>query len=71
MPFIASLSEDRSEILIKGIKEEIAYSAAGDDKTVSAFLHRLAPRVVKPLLSRPLPFRQQTLSSMSPPLSST
>ena len=47
MPFIAALSQDGSEILIKGIKEEIAYSAAGDDKTVSAFLHRLAPRVVK------------------------
>lgn len=47
MPFIAALSQDGSEILIKGIKEEIAYSAAGDDKTVSAFLHLLAPRVVK------------------------
>lgn len=47
MPFIAALSQDGSEILIKGIKEEIAYSAAGDDKAVSAFLHRLAPRVVK------------------------
>ena len=47
MPFIAARSQDGSEILIKGIKEEIAYSAAGDDKTVSAFLHRLAPRVVK------------------------
>lgn len=44
MPFIAALSQDGSEILIKGIKEEIAYSAAGNDKTVSAFLHRLAPR---------------------------
>ena len=37
----------RSEILIKGIKEEIAYSAAGDDKAVRTFLHLLAPRVVK------------------------
>ena len=71
MPFIAALSQDGSEILIKGIKEEIAYSAAGDDKAVSAFLHRLAPRVVKTASFASTSLRQQTLPSMSPPLSST
>ena len=62
MPFIAALSQDGSEILIKGIKEEIAYSAAGDDKTVSAFLHRLAPRVVKTAS-----FASTSLSATNPP----
>lgn len=47
MPFIASLSKDGIEIRIKGIKEEIAYSAIGDDKMISTFLHLLAPRVTK------------------------
>lgn len=47
MPFIAALSKDGAEVHIKGIKEEIAYSAIGDDKIVSAFLHLLASRVTK------------------------
>ncbi len=47
MPFIASLSEDGVEIRIKAIKEEIAYSAVGEDSTVSTLLHKLAPRVTK------------------------
>ena len=47
MPFIAALSSDHTSLHFKAMKDEIAYSAIGDETLLSELLHKLAPKVTR------------------------
>lgn len=47
MPFIAALSSDHTSLHFKAMKDEIAYSAIGEEALLSELLHKLAPKVTR------------------------
>lgn len=47
MPFIAALSSDHASLHFKAMKDEIAYSAIGEEALLSELLHKLAPKVTR------------------------
>lgn len=46
-PFWGTLSPDYRSVTVKAIKSEIAYFSSSEDPQVSAFLHELAPHIVR------------------------